>query len=110
MRILIEEHQYQAEQIRDVLHGIDAMQLLDQLQVMPFLTDRGMNSLHKTRLPHPARAPQKRIVRGQPLRKVKRVLRMRGESEAFVRERIANATRLTDDLFSGLGDAEGADK
>ena len=26
MRILIEEHQYQAEQIRDVLHGIDAMQ------------------------------------------------------------------------------------
>lgn len=38
------------------------------------------------------------------------LLRMRGESEAFVRERIANATRLTDDLFSGLGDAEGADK
>lgn len=38
------------------------------------------------------------------------LLRMRGESEAFVRERIANAARLTDDLFSGLGDAEGADK
>lgn len=29
MRILIEEHQYQAEQIRDVLHGIDAMQDID---------------------------------------------------------------------------------
>ena len=26
MRILIEEHQYQAELIKDVLHGIDAMQ------------------------------------------------------------------------------------
>ena len=38
------------------------------------------------------------------------LLRMRGESEAFVRERIANATRLTDDLFSGMGDSEGADK
>lgn len=30
------------------------------------------------------------------------VLRMRGESEAFIRERIAAAARLTDDLFSGL--------
>ncbi len=29
MRILIEEHQYQAEQIRDVLYGIDAMQDID---------------------------------------------------------------------------------
>lgn len=29
MRILIEEHQYQAEQIREVLHGIDAMQDID---------------------------------------------------------------------------------
>lgn len=38
------------------------------------------------------------------------LLRMRGESEAFVRERIANATRLTDDLFSGMGDSEGAGK
>lgn len=38
------------------------------------------------------------------------LLRMRGESEAFVRERIANAARLTDDLFSGMGDSEGADK
>lgn len=34
------------------------------------------------------------------------LLRMRGESEAFVRERIASATKLTDDLFSGHeGDA-----
>jgi len=38
------------------------------------------------------------------------LLRMRGESEAFVRQRIANATRLTDDLFSGMGDSEGAGK
>ena len=38
------------------------------------------------------------------------LLRMRGESEAFVRERIAIVARLTDDLFSGLEDAEGADK
>lgn len=38
------------------------------------------------------------------------LLRMRGESEALVRERIASATRLTDDLFSGMGDPEGADK
>lgn len=37
------------------------------------------------------------------------LLRMRGESEAFVRDRIANATRMTDDLFSGLS-SEGADK
>ena len=29
------------------------------------------------------------------------LLRMRGESEVFIRERIASATRLTDDLFSG---------
>ncbi len=28
------------------------------------------------------------------------LLRMRGESEAFVRDRIANAVRMTDDLFS----------
>lgn len=34
------------------------------------------------------------------------LLRMRGESEAFVRERIAGATRLADDLFSGLEDAD----
>ena len=34
------------------------------------------------------------------------LLRMRGESEAFVRERIASATKLTDDLFSGIGDDE----
>lgn len=34
------------------------------------------------------------------------LLRMRGESEAFVRERIASAIKLTDDLFSGRdGDA-----
>lgn len=32
------------------------------------------------------------------------LLRMRGESEAFIRQRIASATKLTDDLFSGLGD------
>lgn len=37
------------------------------------------------------------------------LLRMRGESEALVRDRIANATRMTDDLFSGLS-SEGADK
>ena len=30
------------------------------------------------------------------------LLRMRGESEAFVRERIANAARLTDDLFAAV--------
>lgn len=29
------------------------------------------------------------------------LLRMRGESEAFIRQRIASATQLTDDLFSG---------
>lgn len=34
------------------------------------------------------------------------LLRMRGESEAFIRQRIASATKLTDDLFSGLGDDE----
>lgn len=34
------------------------------------------------------------------------LLRMRGESEAFVRERIAKAASLTDDLFSGLGEPE----
>lgn len=28
------------------------------------------------------------------------LLRMRGESEAFIRERIASATRMFDDLFS----------
>lgn len=29
------------------------------------------------------------------------LLRMRGESEAFIRQRIASATQMTDDLFSG---------
>lgn len=38
------------------------------------------------------------------------LLRMRGESESFVRQRIASATRLTDDLFSGQDDYSGADK
>lgn len=38
------------------------------------------------------------------------LLRMRGESEAFVRERIANASRLTDDLFSGLDGLSEGDK
>lgn len=36
------------------------------------------------------------------------VLRMRGESEVFIRERIATASRLTDDLFSGLDKPEGS--
>jgi hypothetical protein len=29
------------------------------------------------------------------------LLRMRGESEAFIRQRIASASQLTDDLFAG---------
>ncbi len=29
------------------------------------------------------------------------LLRMRGESEAFIRQRIASATHMADDLFSG---------
>lgn len=32
--------------------------------------------------------------------------RMRGESEAFIRQRIASATQLTDDLFSGSEDSQ----
>lgn len=36
------------------------------------------------------------------------LLRMRGESESLIRERIASASRMTDDLFSGLDKPEGA--
>lgn len=37
------------------------------------------------------------------------LLRMRGESESLIRERIATASRMTDDLFSGLDQPGGAE-
>lgn len=36
------------------------------------------------------------------------LLRMRGESEVLIRQRIASATQLTDDLFPGLDKPEDA--
>lgn len=73
MRILIEEHQYQAEQIRDVLHGIDAMQDIDgnvsinyvgyyyntQLNDCVFICQRYCWKIHQKAKKYSANTPRK---------------------------------------------------